>query len=358
VREKDMHIHETHGILGVIGDAVMISGFVFVIMLVVEYFNVLTSGAFHWNLSRSRWSQYIVGVILGAIPGCLGGFAMASMYSHGVISTGALIAAMVATTGDEAFVMIATFPGKALILTLFLMILGIVAGFFIDLFLSKWSALKAACDQKFEVHDEACECFATGRILSQWKDCSAARGILGTALGVFILAVILGQWETDKWDWMRITLLVLGVVALFIVSTVPDHFLELHLWAHVAKKHVPKIFIWTLGALLVLYFVTGPLEKESFHKGITGYEARWIALLLACLIGLIPESGPHLIFVLAYAHGAIPLGVLLANSIVQDGHGMLPILADSRQVFFGIKVFKLILGLAVGSVTLLINLQL
>jgi hypothetical protein len=119
-----MHIHESHGIIGVIGDAAMITGFVFVIMLVVEYFNVLTSGTFQRTLSGNRWGQYVAGVALGAIPGCLGGFAVASMYSHGIISVGAVIAAMISTTGDESFVMLATFPKKALLITLFLMVLG------------------------------------------------------------------------------------------------------------------------------------------------------------------------------------------------------------------------------------------
>jgi hypothetical protein len=154
---------------------------------------------------------------------------------------------------------------------------------------------------------------------------------------------------------VRVTLLVLGLVSLFIVSTVPDHFLEEHLWRHIARKHVPRIFAWTLGALVVIFIITGPLEKESFHEGIIGPEARWVALVLACLVGLIPESGPHLVFVLAYAHGAIPLGVLLASCIVQDGHGMLPVLADSRRVFLGIKALKLVLGLVVGGAALLMN---
>ncbi|MDD4871198.1 MAG: putative manganese transporter [Kiritimatiellae bacterium] len=351
-----MHIHESHGIIGVIGDAAMITGFVFVIMLVVEYFNVLTSGTFQRTLSRNRWGQYVAGVALGAIPGCLGGFAVASMYSHGIISVGAVIAAMISTTGDESFVMLATFPKKALLITLFLMVLGIITGFLSDILFRRWLTGEPVCDQKFEVHSEACECFATGRIFSQWKKCSVARGVLWTVLSVFIIAVILGQWETDKWDWTRITLLVLGIIALFIVSTVPDHFLEKHLWAHVARKHVPKIFAWTLGALMVMYFITGPLEKESFHNGIAGYNARWVALVLACVVGLIPESGPHLIFVFAYAHGAIPFGVLLANCVVQDGHGMLPILADSRRVFIGIKTLKFVLGFIIGGITLLIKL--
>jgi len=351
-----MHIHEAHGILGVIGDAVMITGFVFVIMLVVEYLNVLSRGGFQGNLVRQRWKQYVLGVILGAVPGCLGGFAVASMYSHGVFSIGATIATMIATTGDEAFVMLATFPGQALKMTAFLMLLGIVIGWMADLFMWRWNKAKGLCDQKCEIHEEASECFARGNILRQWRECSPSRGILAVALAVFALAVLLGEWETDKWDWVRITLLGLSSIALFIVTTVPDHFLEKHLWEHVARKHVPKIFAWTLGALMVLYFLTGPLERESFTNGIAGHEARWVALFLACLVGLIPESGPHLIFVFAYAHGAIPLGVLLANSIVQDGHGMLPILADSRWVFAGIKVLKFFLGLSIGGAAILLNL--
>jgi hypothetical protein len=350
-----MHVHEVHGFTGIVIDALMITGFVFVIMLVVEYFNVLSSGAFEGSLKRYGWRQYLVGVLLGAVPGCLGGFAVASMYSHGVLSIGAVVATMIATTGDEAFVMLATFPGKALFLMCFLMVLGVAMGWLSDLLAGKYKTIGVICDQKFEVHDEASECFAHGNIINQWKKCSASRGILAVTLAIFVFGVVAGEWETDRWGWVRLTLMALGAIAFFIVSTVPDHFLQEHLWKHVARKHVPRIFAWTLGALLLIYFVTGPLESDQFLKGMAGEEAKWLALLLACLVGLIPESGPHLIFVLAYAHGSVPLGVLLASSIVQDGHAMLPILADSRRVFFGIKALKFVLGLAIGSIALLFN---
>ncbi|MDD3643774.1 MAG: putative manganese transporter, partial [Candidatus Krumholzibacteria bacterium] len=67
------------------------------------------------------------------------------------------------------------------------------------------------------------------------------------------------------------------------------------------------------------------------------------------LLGLIPQSGPHLIFVTLYAAGFIPMSVLLANSIVQDRHGMLPMLAHSPRVFLLIKSIKLVFGLAIGA---------
>jgi hypothetical protein len=70
---------------------------------------------------------------------------------------------------------------------------------------------------------------------------------------------------------------------------------------------------------------------------------------------LIPESGPHLIFVLLFAKGSIPFSILLASSIVQDGHGMLPVLAHSRKAFVIIKLINLAIGLILGAVALLLG---
>ena len=71
-----------------------------------------------------------------------------------------------------------------------------------------------------------------------------------------------------------------------------------------------------------------------------GDNTAWM-ILLAILVGLIPESGPHLVFVTLFAGGVIPFPVLLANSIVQDGHASLPLIADSKKSFLiakGVKV--------------------
>jgi hypothetical protein len=70
---------------------------------------------------------------------------------------------------------------------------------------------------------------------------------------------------------------------------------------------------------------------------------------MACLAGLIPESGPHLVFVTLYAEGSISLSILLASSIMHDGHGMLPLLAHSRRDFLVIKAINLAIGLGVGA---------
>ena len=75
-----------------------------------------------------------------------------------------------------------------------------------------------------------------------------------------------------------------------------------------------------------------------------------IIILFACILGVIPESGPHLVFVTLYAQGTVPFAVLAASSIVQDGHGMLPMLAQSRKGFLLVKTINLIVGFAVGVI--------
>ncbi|MCK4358580.1 MAG: hypothetical protein KAW92_07520, partial [Candidatus Cloacimonetes bacterium] len=138
-------------------------------------------------------------------------------------------------------------------------------------------------------------------------------------------------------------LLIASSVSLFIVTTVPEHFLEEHLWKHIVKVHIPRIFLWTLGALLVMQVLLSQLNIEQWIES-----NKFIILIIACLIGLIPESGPHMIFVTLFAQGAIPFSILMASSIVQDGHGMLPMLAESKRGFVFVKFINLLIGFLVG----------
>jgi len=74
---------------------------------------------------------------------------------------------------------------------------------------------------------------------------------------------------------------------------------------------------------------------------------KWIGLL-AVFLAIIPESGPHMIFVMLYAKGMIPFSILLASSIVQDGHGMLPLLSYTIKDSILVKLFNLVFGIVIG----------
>ena len=71
--------------LNVFTSALSITGFVFMMMLLIEYVNVLTSGVWQKRLSRNRWSQYGIAALLGVTPGCSGAFTVVGLYSHRLV---------------------------------------------------------------------------------------------------------------------------------------------------------------------------------------------------------------------------------------------------------------------------------
>ncbi|EKD26484.1 MAG: hypothetical protein ACD_79C01162G0002 [uncultured bacterium] len=331
--------------LEVYNDALVITGFIFVIMLVIEYVNILTCGKLQKAFSKSKLGQYVISAVFGLLPGCFGSFIVVSMYTHGIITLGALITVLVASVGDEAFAMIVLFPRDFIFISTILFIFGIILGMIIDLIFSKTKFDKVLQCEGFEFHTgKKCEVFLPGVIIPQWKKCSPHRGTLTIVLILFIIAVLFGEIMHETQSWVKISVVLLSLIASFIVSTVPDHFLEEHLWGHVVMKHIPKIFLWTLGALIFIHVMVSYFNPENI-----GTNSKWLLLSIAGVVGLIPSSGPHMIFVTLYSKGLIPLYILFVNSFVQDGHGAIPLLAYSRKRFLFVKILKFTIGIAVGA---------
>ncbi len=331
--------------------ALLIAGFVFAMMVAVDYLNVFTRGRLEYFIRGRPLRQYLGCSFLGATPGCLGAFAASSLYIHGFISFGAIVATMVSTSGDAAFVMLALFPARALLLFALLFGAGILAGWIADKVATKLHLRSCQACDKLEVHT------GPDRALLSWSDfrhnlqaLTLQRAALIVLSLVLLSGVFSGQIGPPDWNWIRVTLCLVLLFLLFIVVTVPDHFLEIHIWEHTAKKHLLKIFCWTLGALLAVHLG----EAHWDIAGLVSHNQAWV-LLAAALVGLIPDSGPHLIFVIMFSQGLVPFSILFTSSIVQDGHGMLPILSISIKDFAVIKLFNFFFGLAVGYLCLIIG---
>jgi len=164
-------------------------------------------------------------------------------------------------------------------------------------------------------------------------------------LVLFTIAILTGILGPAEWNWQRIILIILLPIVIFIATTVPEHYLREHIWDHIVKKHLWRVFLWTFGALLVVDLGLKYWNLKSFVQA----HMVWV-LVIATLVAVIPESGPHLIFVMMFADGLIPFSVLLASSIVQDGHGMLPLLSYTVKDTVLIKLFNLAIGLGLGLI--------
>ena len=279
-----------HIFLTTLVEALKVTSLVIVMMALIECLNIASKGHLFNGLKKWKFGQIVVSAILGALPGCMGGFASVSLYTHRMLSFGALTAMMIATTGDESFMMIAMFPKKAGMMFLLLFALAIIVGIIIDYVIpfkhgeEELLNDKANEDDNYEIHP--CDCVR-----------SRNRFV---------------------------------------------HFLKEHLWEHIVRKHLPKIFGWTFSIMLIFALLDHYIDLNTWISGNVG-----IMILIAILIGLIPQSGPHIIFVTLFASGVISFPVLLANSLVQEGHAGLPLLAESKKSFFYAKLIKCGLALTI-----------
>ncbi len=323
--------------------ALTISVFVFVMMIIVDYLNVLAPNKFP---KRAKgFFSYVSASFLGVFPGCLGTFAAVSLYERGVISFGALASAMIATSGDEAFVMLSVFPQKAIMLFALLFVLAVISGSIIDFLAKRFGFKGASCCEHSDIssHGDECRCLNMKEILLSLSQMPFSKFlilfIIAGALYMEMVGVIGSEHET----WMKITFSVLMLISFLICLSMPDHYLEKHIYEHIMKKHLWRVFLWTFGALIfVHFFINAPNTSSLLKSNIP------VVIFLAALLGIVPESGPNLVFVMLYAQGSVPFSVLLANSIVQDGHGMLPMLAFSLRDSIYLKILNLIIGLCMG----------
>ena len=330
--------------ISVLKHALMITSFVLIMMLLIEYINVQTRGAWQQALSKNRAGQIVLGAALGATPGCLGAFTVVSLYSHRTVSFGALVAAMVATSGDEAFVMFSLIPVQALWMTAILFLVALAAGWFTDQFFTRQTRFLEREDHELNLHEEkVCRCFSRSALVPQLREITFERALLVAMFAGFLFLLTTGLLGPAGWGWKKTTFAVGTGFALFVVLTVPDHFLEEHLWQHVLKKHLLRTFLWTFGVLLAIHYLDAFIDIDVWIQ-----ENLFLILIVAILVGIIPESGPHLIFVTLFAQGTIPFAILLANSIVQDGHGTLPLLAVSRSAFLWLKLINIGFGFLIG----------
>ena len=434
--------------IDILRNSVLITGLVVVMMMMIESLNIESKGMLFKGLRKTKVGQVVVAALLGSVPGCMGGFATVSLYTHRLFSFGALVAMMIASSGDEAFVMLAMIPDQALMIFAGLFVLAVIVGVAVDFIYDRRHVkhcakheheecgMDAGCDTGYAVHEghegADCHCHSEGRSFADAQDDRRdaqddrrdaqddrkdvqddrkrhygwKRIAMFVGLAVFIAALATGRLGHEHHhdhdhihaegmahihddgnihedghvhdhghiheheaghghlheaehghqheagalhidllseDWMNVLFAGLSVIVLFVLLFASDHFVEEYLWNHIVKKHLPVIFAWTFGVLLVLGIA---LQHFDITHWISDNTA--LMILLATAIGMIPESGPHMIFVTLYAAGVVPMPVLLASCISQDGHASLPLIAESKKSFAYAKLINCIIALAVG----------
>ncbi|MBQ8422380.1 MAG: arsenic efflux protein [Bacteroidales bacterium] len=395
-----------HLFIDILRNSILITGLVVVMMMMIESLNIESRGMVFRGLRKTKVGQVVIAALLGSVPGCMGGFATVSLYTHRLFSFGALVAMMIASSGDEAFMMLAMIPEQALILFVVLFVIAVVVGILTDAIgdrLHKRHCHKhdhtdcgeaGECSDGYAVHEgDGCHEHHHHQEAEKAEDEAKKRHygwkriVMFMGLAVFIAALASGHLGHDhsvheghaheshehtaectcdghtheheheaaftidllSEDWMNVLFAGLSIIVLFVLLFASDHFVEEHMWNHIVKKHLPTIFAWTFGVLLVIGVLLQFMDISSWISDNTV-----LMILLATAIGIIPESGPHMIFVTLYAAGVVPFPVLLASCISQDGHASLPLIAESKKSFLWAKVINCAVALIAAFAAMLI----
>ncbi|MBP7148077.1 MAG: hypothetical protein KBD01_11065 [Acidobacteria bacterium] len=263
---------------------------VFVMMVAVDLLDVWLRGKLARFVGGSVVTECLAGAVLGAVPGCSGVFLSVTLYAHGAFGFGGLVAAMVATTGDDAFVILSLLVERGM-----------------------WGS---------------------------------AAALFGTVIGLGFAGGVLAHHVAARRG--------AGAYRCPVPSFHPGfesvgHFLREHVGHHILRKHMPRLALWTIGALvLVKLFEQYEPQLRSAHPSPA------VALAAALGVSLLPTSGPHQVFATFYVNGLVPFAALLANSVAQNGHGLLPLLSVSWRDAVRVKVATLLLGLVAGIAALLL----
>ncbi len=265
-------------------------------------------------LKGAKGFQVPAAAILGATPGCGGAVVVVAAYSSGNVGLGAVVAALTATMGDAAFLLIATRPDVAVVVLPISLAVGIITGYLVDLF------------EKRDYRDSAkaqCE-------LAPLIGTTRTKDYLYLALaipGLFFGINQLFQVDFATFGHAPLIISLAGVATgLYIWATSP-----LQAMTHQQDSPVTRmaeetsfISIWVIFAYLAYdYFMTfAGFDLANAFSSIA------IALpLLAILIGFVPGCGPQVLVTTLYINGIVPFSALIGNAISNDGDALFPAIA-------------------------------
>ena len=276
-------------------------------------------------ISRNRKFEILIASFLGVIPGCGGAIMVMTLYVRGAISFSSVIATLVSTMGDAAFLLIASNPKAALIILPITFVTGIVSGYVARLFENKIAPPLNLSKQKAILED-----FPENKIplffYKAWLWMIPPAVVLGldNALGNTTSLLFYNV------DWVLVFSFGAACFCFLMWLFNPLTDIQMAVTSHKeksSKKVVDMtcfVTVWVIVAFVAFEIINGFTDGRIFEKlKILGP----FIPLFAILIGFIPGCGPQIMITTMYVEGHIPISAQIGNSISNDGDALFPALA-------------------------------
>jgi len=193
--------------------------FVGAVLLLFGYINYRMAGALVESIAKSKKWQPVLGALLGATPGCGVAIFLKPLFVRGSIRFGAVIAALIATTGDSAFVMLATIPHQYVVISAMAVVLAVITGYLVDRttlgtkLVAAYARRRADRPSRHPAAEEGLHCHAGGGGAGRGLRRQTRQEARGHSL---VLAI---AHRGYPWYWLLLGAgLVLGILGLFQVD--------------------------------------------------------------------------------------------------------------------------------------------
>ena len=284
-------------------------------------------------LRRDTIWQVPVAAALGALPGCGGAVIVVTQYVTGRLSFGGVVAALTATMGDAAFLLIAQEPLTGLAMIVMGFTVGTLSGWVINAihggdFLRGTKTRPEATVESS--HDDA----STPALDRLW--------MLILIPGILLAGLVAFQVDVDAMfamDGIERPATLLGVIGgtLAISMRLAPRFgfkgdSVFSEGGGLVRRTISDtnfVTVWVIASYLIfelsIYFLE--LDLKSVFDG-------WVLLtpLMAILLGFLPGCGPQVLVTTMYLSGIIPLSAQIGNALSNDGDALFPAIAIAPRV--------------------------
>ena len=275
---------------------------------------------------------------LGALPGCGGAVVVITAFARGNITLGAMVAALIGTMGDAAFLLLAKEPTTYFKIILISMFAAIICGWLVDrfhrgeLYSTEVKFLGHTIIGKLRNRDKFYMILALpGLVLGSMQLMQINIHDLGSlvfALGLGGAALSVGVWSISP------------------VNAVTVH--NDHPFTR-ATEETSFVTAWVIAAYLAYEYAYAFFGLDL--AGLT--EAAWIFIpLLAILVGFVPGCGPQILVTTLYLNGIIPFAALIGNAISNDGDALFPAIALTPRMAVVATLYSAIPALIISYIFL------
>ncbi len=352
---------------------IAVTTFVGATLVIFGYINYKKEGKLIEAIENKKRWQPVIGALLGLTPGCGGAILVMPLFGRGHVSFGAVVATLIATAGDAAFVLISQVPLDFLKISAIAFVTAIITGYLVDFIGIKPKVTMAekcknrrgcGCDNRkgithigHNAGDEICEKLHQKghqkedtlgyKITHQGYLVYIAFLVVGLIYGVIGLTGI-----SIEYAWFETSLVVIGVIgailSIVLVLAGKKYFAaETHEEEEMKLMSLKETLIhnseetafvgtWVFAAYMAYGLAVYALGGGDYAAGEILMEEFVVSIglasvLIGALIGMIPGCGPQIMMASLYATGTIPFGALVANVISQDGDALFPLIAMSKR---------------------------